>query len=255
MQIKAMNQYVRGVMALGMLMGIVGCASVPEESEPEVVEPVVLEDAGELQMQARGNEPFWMADIYHAQVHYEFMGESRNIEIIADTIVQNDQQTMVFADDRGSISLWVSICHDTMTGMPYPYVAELNTGERVVAGCAGHTDTLIANSQWHIVAINDDAVPDNVSMTLNFGDDGRLYGQSGCNRYFGRYTLTGEGVRFSQMGLTRMACEEPRMQLESRYINALGDVILFDFDAHDNLVLHTAAGDKLFTSSLPRETK
>ncbi|WP_194756714.1 META domain-containing protein [Aliidiomarina indica] len=254
MGIKA-NNYFGIFFGVTLIIGLSGCASAPDEADPEPSEQVVLDDAGELRVQARGNEPFWTADVYQAQVHYQFMGETRNVEVVAETIEHNDQQTLVFADDRGSLSFWDSICHDTMTGMPYPYIAELNTGERVVAGCAGATDVLIAGSQWHIVAINDDGIPEDVPMTLNFSDDGRLYGQGGCNRYFGRYTLTGEGVRFSQLGLTRMACEEPRMQLESRFINGLGDVIHFDFDAEENLVLHTASGDKIFTSRLPRVSK
>jgi heat shock protein HslJ len=42
-------------------------------------------------------------------------------------------------------------------------------------------------------------------------------GHSGCNRMFGRYALNGDGLKFDQMGGTRMFCEA-RMDLEQKFL-------------------------------------
>lgn len=53
----------------------------------------------------------------------------------------------------------------------------------------------------------------------------RMTGFAGCNRMFGGYVLNGDALKFDQVGSTKMACMDgDRMQLESRYTNALTQV-------------------------------
>ena len=49
--------------------------------------------------------------------------------------------------------------------------------------------------------------------------DARIVGYAGCNRIAGRYELTGEQLRFSQITSTRMAC--PEMVIEDALLRAL----------------------------------
>jgi heat shock protein HslJ len=52
--------------------------------------------------------------------------------------------------------------------------------------------------------------------TIDFTDDGRSFGgTTGCNSYFGDYTIDGTTIQFGGIGQTEMACEEPRMKQES----------------------------------------
>ncbi|MGH6791527.1 MAG: META domain-containing protein [Methyloceanibacter sp.] len=71
---------------------------------------------------------------------------------------------------------------------------------------------------------------------------GRVYGNGSCNRYFGGYELTGEGLAFSQLGSTKMACEQPLMDQEFIFLQILGAVSRFEFDTEGKLVLHSDDG-------------
>lgn len=56
--------------------------------------------------------------------------------------------------------------------------------------------------------------------TITF-EDGRASGFAGCNRWFGAVEASGDSVRFTGVGATRMACEEPMMTIESGFLGAL----------------------------------
>ena len=51
-----------------------------------------------------------------------------------------------------------------------------------------------------------------------------MSGRTGCNRFTGRYTLTGEGLSFSPLGVTRMACPSPQMETEQRFLDLIQKV-------------------------------
>lgn len=54
---------------------------------------------------------------------------------------------------------------------------------------------------------------------------GGVNGSAGCNSYFGSVLLGQDGaIRFGEMGSTLMACPEPRMEQEFRFLTALQQV-------------------------------
>jgi heat shock protein HslJ len=64
-------------------------------------------------------------------------------------------------------------------------------------------------------------------------DDGRLTGSGGCNRYFAAATpgeMPGD-VSLGQIGATRMACLEPEMAVEARFLSQLEGVNRYGFMA------------------------
>ena len=72
-------------------------------------------------------------------------------------------------------------------------------------------------------------VPEGVLVTLTVEGD-RVSGSAGCNRYFGSVRESGPGVlAVGPLGSTRMACPEPKMETERRYLSALGRVREFGF--------------------------
>ena len=86
----------------------------------------------------------------------------------------------------------------------------------------------LAGTEWVLQAFGaEDAEELAVSpaITVTFGADSTFFGSSGCNRYFGRFlTPGGDSLVLGQAGSTRMACPEPAMTQEYRYLQALGDV-------------------------------
>ncbi len=95
----------------------------------------------------------------------------------------------------------------------------------VATGCTtmrpGGTTGPIVGPTWALTTLGTDRplAPD---ATLMFGPDGRVSGSTGCNSYFGTYTLSPTGVlSITNVGSTRMACAGPAMEQERRILAAL----------------------------------
>lgn len=67
-------------------------------------------------------------------------------------------------------------------------------------------------------------VPAENSIFIVFAADGKISGSGGCNRYFGGWGFlegTTDVVRIWRTGSTRMACPEPIMTEEHRFLEEL----------------------------------
>lgn len=82
----------------------------------------------------------------------------------------------------------------------------------------------LIGTSWRGLRIAGDNIPRNVDINLTFGNDGRLTGSSGCNRYFAGYILDGRTLDISQIGGTRRMCPDLQMLAETRFLEALGQI-------------------------------
>jgi len=120
-----------------------------------------------------------------------------------------------------------------------------------LAGCTGETADgatrsppmgSLVGTDWTLRAFGttngDSAALASGEITLTFGRDSAFAGSAGCNRYFGRYDRSGrDSLVLGQVGSTMMACPEPAMEQEVRYLTALGKISKF-----------AVTGDTLFLS-------
>jgi heat shock protein HslJ len=65
------------------------------------------------------------------------------------------------------------------------------------------------------------AVPAGVRVTARF-EDGTVYGSGGCNRYSGPCSLARGTIAVGALAATKMACPDPAMVTEDRFLEALG---------------------------------
>ncbi len=92
---------------------------------------------------------------------------------------------------------------------------DLSTGQAVLAG-----------TQWRLISMGRIGSAANLvsgsSVTLNFGNDGRVSGSGGCNSYGGSFRVQGDRLTFTQVFSTKRAClsTEGNRQ-ESQYFLAL----------------------------------
>ena len=100
----------------------------------------------------------------------------------------------------------------------------------------------LLHGEWLIEEIGGKAVIAKSLPTINFGDDGKISGNGSCNRYFGPYALTGEGLRFSDLASSMMACEQPLMDQEALLLKNLRETTLFEIDPVGTLLLHGEHG-------------
>ncbi|MEN8238599.1 MAG: META domain-containing protein [Actinomycetota bacterium] len=75
-------------------------------------------------------------------------------------------------------------------------------------------------------------------MTLSDGDEPRVSGFSGCNRFFGSYKLEGKSLSFRPIAMTRMACAEG-MEQEIAFHRALEMVV--EYSINDGALMLLAA--------------
>lgn len=97
--------------------------------------------------------------------------------------------------------------------------------------------------EWVVEDVMGGGVIDNTRLTLNIDEAGHASGHSGCNRFMGQATIDGDKLTFGALAGTRMACAEALMNLEQKYLDALGKVASFRIDeAERKLVLMDAEG-------------
>jgi heat shock protein HslJ len=91
-----------------------------------------------------------------------------------------------------------------------------------------------------------DALADR-EVTAEFGEDGQLGGNSGCNNYFAGYTVEGANLTVSQAGSTMMACEPAEiMEQEARFLANLQAAATFAIDG-EQLQIANAEGQTVLT--------
>jgi heat shock protein HslJ len=78
--------------------------------------------------------------------------------------------------------------------------------------------------------------------TLILGEDGRAYGNAGCNHWFASYRMEGDQLSFSEIGSTRKMCPPVLMEQEQRFLAALSTVQRWDFSSQEQLRLWPADG-------------
>lgn len=88
--------------------------------------------------------------------------------------------------------------------------------------------TQLGGTQWVVTGYNNGkqavvSVLNGTQLTLEMGEDGKLSGSAGCNRFTGAYEVTGSALKVGQLGVTRMFCGEPagRMEQETAFLAAL----------------------------------
>jgi len=90
----------------------------------------------------------------------------------------------------------------------------------------------LGGREWVLLELGrEQPLPDDVEISMVFQDD-RVSGSSGCNNYFAGVMAPNPGeLAFNGMGATRMACPEPVMKLEGRYLSVLAGATGYTFVA------------------------
>ena len=115
----------------------------------------------------------------------------------------------------------------------------------VAAAPVGHAEygATLAGSEWRPTQLGEMAIAETTPIFVRFQGDGRVTGHGGCNRFFGPYEFSLDGISIGPIGATRMICRAPLMAGEAALLAALqaakrfhrdGVVLqLFDADAQE----------------------
>lgn len=196
---------------------------------------------------ARGNEPFWHATLVGRELTLSRMGEAT--ETLYSRVVEQGMNGQTIRAERDGLSVTLDVapqlCMDSMSGMPHPNQVRLSVNGDTWAGCGGDPERLLRGAEWVVEDIGGRGIIDSSRVTIRFLGDNRVVGQSSCNRYFGPWNLTGEGLEMGQMAGTLMACAPALMQQEGRFLEMLSEVQRFRIGQNGELILTTADGDTL----------
>ena len=97
-------------------------------------------------------------------------------------------------------------------------------------------------------------------LTLEFDSKtNKVSGFAGCNRFFGTYSTNGNSISFSELGATRMMCEDEKNKIENNFFQTIAKVNAFELSngklslKHDDSILITA-DENLKSESRQAET-
>src|SRR6185369_16200252 len=122
--------------------------------------------------------------------------------------------------DFTAIRLWRWAMNSNATRFLYRHaVLILAPCALVVAACVTdpHARTVapvpdLAGTHWTVTSIDGRGPLGSDELTTDFGVDGRVNGDSGCNRFSGPFVQTGSTVNFGELLSTRRACAESTRQ-------------------------------------------
>lgn len=190
---------------------------------------------------AGGNEPDWALRLTPGTLSLQLDRGAARLET-ALPARQSIPDGYRYESRDGSRSLRVDVvrktCRDTMSGMTFPDTVTIRLDARDLRGCGGVPADLLLGAEWRVESIDGQKLAmQQRGPSLLFTADpeknnGRVAGSSGCNRFTGRYRLTGESLQLGPLAGTRMAClSAEAAELERRYLAALEKVRGFEIAA------------------------
>jgi len=192
---------------------------------------------------ARGIEPGWHVDLGEEQVEVVAdHGELRRAAARPAVGVLPGAYLFDMPEAEASLRIVEDLCRDAATGMPYPDTAVLSLGDRVLEGCGGDPRDLLLGASWQVTRLGGEQPEEPEHVSLSFLAPARVAGSTGCNRFIGGFTLTGEGLAFGALGSTLMACSDALMAQERQMLDALEHVRRFDIGADG--ALHLIGGPR-----------
>jgi heat shock protein HslJ len=113
----------------------------------------------------------------------------------------------------------------------------------ILSGCVGAATGGRLGGDWRAVDVNGVPVAGARPVTLRLSPDGTAAGNSGCNSYSGSYRLTSrQGIEFAPLAVTEMACAQPVMEQESRFLSILRGVTGYSFYSDGSVSLIASDG-------------
>ena len=124
-----------------------------------------------------------------------------------------------------------------------PVLMLIILGFLTLAACSPSSSQELTANLWMLTELDGQAPLPDTTITAEFSDDGKAGGSASCNNYSTTYTLKGSQINFGeQIAATLMACDDPIMKQEEKYLNvlsetrtyAVSDDILTLFDVNGN---------------------
>ena len=133
------------------------------------------------------------------------------------------------------------------------FVALLVASGLVMSACASQpTPANLPGTSWKLVSYgpagNQTPAASGIDTNLDFGKDGTVNGNLGCNSFSGNYRVTNGNITFSMMVSTMMACVGLQMAQEDIGLRIMNGTLRYTV-ADNKLTIYAATGDNAVTFS------
>ena len=110
-----------------------------------------------------------------------------------------------------------------MNALPILFSLALMVGCSSSKSAKNSIDTnQLFGKQWKLIEVENQVVPESSAAGFMLTKDNKISGSTGCNLMNGRIELLkNQGIRFSQMATTRMACPDDINQVETKFLAAI----------------------------------
>jgi heat shock protein HslJ len=190
------------------------------------------------EFRAIGQEPGWTLEIDEGR-SIRFIGDygERRVHTPAPEPEHDLAGRVTYRAKTEGADLVVAIqrtdCEDVMSGaaMTHDVTVVVNGAEYRGCGRVLHTGEL-TGVYWRLTEIGGETATYPAERYPHIrlaAEDSRVSGFTTCNRFFGRYAISGrDRIRLEELGSTRMACVDPALaRQEQRFIAALQSVNRF----------------------------
>jgi heat shock protein HslJ len=203
-----------------------------------------------------GNEPSWRLDLTEKGKAQFSTPDSAAVNYLAapNTLAWRKESVwrgQAVVPDGGELVAFLreGACSDGMSDAVHPYSVNVSLPDgRHLAGCCRVPEAPLATASleqttWLLTALPGQplaAVQGANAVTVSF-EAGRVQGFSGCNQFMGSYALNGGRLALGPVGGTMMACPEPVMGVENRFLKAFSGTLQIAV-AGDRMTLTPADG-------------
>jgi heat shock protein HslJ len=123
----------------------------------------------------------------------------------------------------------------------------------ILSACASQGKPVsLAGTSWKFASYgtagNQTPTASGVDTNLDFGKDGTVNGNLGCNSFSGNYQLTNGNIEFSMMISTMMACVGPGFTQEGIALKIMNGSVRYTVSGN-KLTLFAVTGDNVITFS------
>ena len=161
---------------------------------------------------AQGNEPFWSLTMSDGTITFQPM-DGEAVTVKPAPAPRQEGNAEIYEAAALTLTIAGKICTDTMSGMPFPKTVTVAQSGKTFSGCGGEPASLLQR-EWLITAIDGKPVAAGSSPSVAFEEGGEINGNASCNRFFGGYSLTGEGLSAGPLASTKKMCEDALMAQE-----------------------------------------
>jgi heat shock protein HslJ len=112
-----------------------------------------------------------------------------------------------------------------------------------------HANISLTGTSWWVEDIAGKGVIDMSHTTIEFPEEGKVGGDTGCNRYFGGVEIAGSDMKTGPLAGTRKMCAPALMDQETSFFQAMGKVASWEITETGLLYLRDTDGSDLLRAS------